>query len=105
MRENAVEELCEALHSLVMGAKSLLAVLVVYFLVARPAESCQTPPPSRDPSTWTCVEDDEADFFYCNTAIRINQCETNEDVRNRCKATCGVCKLEGSSSAYQRSLL
>ena len=58
-------------------------------------EACLQPasPPLRDPSTWTCVEDDQADFLYCNLAIRIGQCETNQEVRNLCKATCGVCKL------------
>ena len=62
---------------------------------ATAAEACLQPasPPLRDPSTWTCVEDDRADFLYCNLAIRIGQCETNQEVRNLCKATCGVCKL------------
>ena len=64
-------------------------------LMAAGAFACLQPasPPLRDPSTWTCVEDDRADFLYCNVAIRIGQCETNQEVRNLCKATCGVCKF------------
>ena len=81
-----------ALSTLVMF---LLGLLLIHLLAALPpaAESCQTSKGSRDPSTWTCVEDDEADFFTCNLAVRIHQCETNEEIRNICKATCGVCKL------------